>query len=83
VCFIWSACSLLILSVRLNLKVHYPEGYPDVLPELSMDPINGEFTEDEMAALADDMKTSVCRFCPLRKLQSELSLRAKRTLGWP
>jgi hypothetical protein len=45
--------------VKLTLRVHYPEGYPDVLPDLTIEPVDGEFSEDELVSLIEDMKGSV------------------------
>ncbi|KAI0306596.1 RWD-domain-containing protein [Multifurca ochricompacta] len=40
-------------SLRLALTVHYTDNYPDVLPELSLDPIEGEADADEINSLLD------------------------------
>jgi hypothetical protein len=52
---------VLTVLAKLNLKVHYPEGYPDVLPDLSLEPVEGEFNEEELASLITDMHASVRR----------------------
>ncbi|KAF4576551.1 hypothetical protein EYR40_000793 [Pleurotus pulmonarius] len=44
-------------SVKLLLKVHYPDAYPDVLPELSLEPVEGEFEDEELDALVADMES--------------------------
>jgi hypothetical protein len=33
------------------MTVHYPDSYPDELPELSLQPIDGEVDEDEIKTL--------------------------------
>ena len=37
--------------VRLAMTVHYTDSYPDELPELSLQPIDGEVDEDDIRAL--------------------------------
>lgn len=46
--------------VLLALNVTYPDAYPDVLPELSLEAIEGEITDEEVSSLLDEMKTVVC-----------------------
>ncbi|KAH8099491.1 RWD-domain-containing protein [Cristinia sonorae] len=41
----------------LALNVVYPDEYPDVLPELSLEATEGELTDEEMAGLLKGMKT--------------------------
>ncbi|KAH9981311.1 RWD-domain-containing protein [Lactifluus volemus] len=40
-------------TLKLALTVHYIDNYPDELPELSLDPIEGEVDEDEIKTLLD------------------------------
>lgn len=47
--------------MKLLLKVHYPNAYPDVLPELSLEPVDGEFEDEELDALVADMESVVRR----------------------
>jgi len=37
--------------VKLAMTVHYTDGYPDELPELSLQLIDGEVDEDDIRAL--------------------------------
>ncbi|TCD69716.1 hypothetical protein EIP91_006483 [Steccherinum ochraceum] len=41
----------------LALNVVYPDEYPDVLPELSLEAVEGEVTDEEEANLLDGMRT--------------------------
>ncbi|EIN07418.1 RWD-domain-containing protein [Punctularia strigosozonata HHB-11173 SS5] len=41
--------------LKLTLNVHYPDDYPDVLPDLTLDPIEGEVSEAECAQLVEDL----------------------------
>ncbi|KAF7970011.1 hypothetical protein HWV62_25378 [Athelia sp. TMB] len=41
---------------KLTLSVHYPEGYPDILPELSLDAIDGELEDEEKKNLIEELK---------------------------
>ena len=72
-------------SVQLTLDVHYTDDYPDALPELSLVPIEGDISEDEIEELLQSMRTVVSRG-PLMTccvtLCSLISNRAKKTLGW-
>ena len=48
------------IVVKLTLSVHYPEGYPDILPELSLDAIDGELEDEEKQKLIEELKAVVC-----------------------
>ena len=41
------------------MHVVYPDDYPDALPELSLDVLEGELGDDEIERLITDMKTAV------------------------
>jgi hypothetical protein len=45
--------------VKLTLTVHYTDGYPDELPDLSLDTIHGEVSEEARASLIDDLRAMV------------------------
>ena len=47
------------LVVKLALDVTYPENYPDVLPELSLEAIEGELEDTEIEQLMEDLRTVV------------------------
>lgn len=43
-------------SLKLSLTVEYTDGYPDTLPLLSLEPLDGELDEAETAALIESMR---------------------------
>jgi hypothetical protein len=45
--------------VKLTLEVHYPTEYPEVLPELSISPLEGLLEEAEQAELLKELTTVV------------------------
>lgn len=45
--------------MQLKLSVHYPDGYPDELPELSLESIQGDLEKNEQENLLLEMKTIV------------------------
>ena len=53
-------CITQICSVKLSLNVIYPDEYPDVLPELSLEHEEDEIDEAETEKLIRGMKTVVC-----------------------
>ena len=48
-----------LYPVKLALTVHYTDNYPDELPELFLDPIEGEVDEDEIKTLLDNAQAIV------------------------
>ncbi|KAL1743955.1 hypothetical protein HDZ31DRAFT_39795 [Schizophyllum fasciatum] len=46
-------------TIKLALKVHYTDGYPDELPELSFDVLEGEVTDDELEGLSRGLREVV------------------------
>jgi hypothetical protein len=46
--------------VKLQLSVHYPDEYPDTLPRLTLQAIEGELEEEEHDALLESLTTVVC-----------------------
>lgn len=46
-------------AVKLSLSVQYPDGYPDVIPELTLETLEGEIDEVETSSLLDDMRAVV------------------------
>ncbi|KAL1757147.1 hypothetical protein FB107DRAFT_209731, partial [Schizophyllum commune] len=44
-------------TIKLALKVHYTDGYPDELPDLSFDVLEGELTDDELNGLLEGLRT--------------------------
>jgi len=42
-------------ELKLTLGVHYPEEYPDVLPDLSIEAAEGEVEAEEVRALLDEL----------------------------
>ena len=45
--------------VNLSLTVYYTDGYPDQLPKLSLEPLEGEIYEEEMNGLLDSAQVVV------------------------
>ncbi|KAJ8594337.1 RWD-domain-containing protein [Rhizopogon salebrosus TDB-379] len=45
------------LSFKLQLSVHYPDEYPDTLPRLTLEAIEGELEEEEHDALLESLTT--------------------------
>ncbi|KIM87049.1 hypothetical protein PILCRDRAFT_95926 [Piloderma croceum F 1598] len=43
--------------LRLTLTVHYTDGYPDKLPDLSLEAIEGELEDDELESLLHELRT--------------------------
>ena len=72
--------------VQLALDVHYPDDYPDALPELSLVPIEGDISEDEIEELLQSMRTVVScgpfMICCVTLHSSISNNRVKKTLEW-
>lgn len=47
-----------IETVKLLLSLHYPPGYPDVLPEFTLDLLNGDIEDQGKDALLHDLQTA-------------------------
>ncbi len=45
--------------VKLSLRVHYGASYPDVLPDLSLEAVEGELEDDEVAKLISELNDIV------------------------
>ncbi|KAI0736969.1 RWD-domain-containing protein [Fomitopsis betulina] len=43
-------------EIKLVLEVHYTDGYPDTLPELSLEPLEGSIEEEELETLMSDLR---------------------------
>ncbi|KAK7467102.1 hypothetical protein VKT23_004162 [Stygiomarasmius scandens] len=43
-------------TLKLKLHVHFSDDYPDVLPDLTLSPLEGEVDESEMVHLLDELK---------------------------
>ncbi|KAF9792396.1 hypothetical protein BJ322DRAFT_42744 [Thelephora terrestris] len=43
-------------SIKLILNLKYPSGYPDTLPELDAEPLEGEIGEEELVGLLNGLK---------------------------
>lgn len=46
-------------AVKLTLDVRYPDEYPDVLPELELEPLEGDFEDEELDRLRAELQTVV------------------------
>ncbi|TFK29918.1 RWD-domain-containing protein [Coprinopsis marcescibilis] len=42
-------------NIKLLLSVHYPESYPDALPDLKLSVVNGEISEKDLESLTKDL----------------------------
>lgn len=47
-------------AVKLVLDVRYPDDYPDVIPELSLEPEEGDFSASELENLLNGLRSVVC-----------------------
>lgn len=47
-------------AVKLTLYVRYPDDYPDVLPELSIEAVEGEVDDGEIDHLLNELRSVVC-----------------------
>jgi hypothetical protein len=54
-----STINVLLTSVMVSLLVTYPDDYPDVLPELDIEEIEGELSEEEKQELLDGLQALV------------------------
>ena len=45
--------------MKLILDVRYPEGYPDTLPELSIEPLEGELEDEDVQHLLQELNKVV------------------------
>lgn len=48
-------------KVKLKLTVNYTDDYPDALPELRLEAVDGEINESESKALLRSILDVVCR----------------------
>lgn len=47
--------------MQLTLSVHYADGYPDELPELSLEAIQGDLEDSELKELLAGLRAVVWR----------------------
>lgn len=45
--------------MTLRFTVKYPEEYPEVLPEMDLEPVEGEWENDEYNELMEDLRSVV------------------------
>lgn len=48
-------------AVKLVLEVQYTDGYPDTLPDLSVEAVAGSLEEVEIESLLQELREVVCR----------------------
>ena len=48
--------------VSLTFRVEYTDGYPDVLPKLSLEVEQGELEDEEISQLLEELRRVVCAF---------------------
>lgn len=71
-----------IFAVQLTLHVLYPEQYPDTLPELSLESVDGDLEDDELTTLLGELRT-VVRLQPSdHRLETYVVSRAKTISEW-
>jgi hypothetical protein len=72
------------MTVKLLLAVHYPNDYPDGLPDLKLSAIDGEISESELETLVEDL-ISVVRYLGPSESAYAVSpyCREMRTSEWP
>ena len=46
--------------VSLTFRVEYTDGYPDVLPKLSLEVEQGELEDEEISQLLEELQRVVC-----------------------
>lgn len=51
-----------VSAVKLTLSVHYPDDYPNVLPDLALEAAGGELEDREKNVLLSDLQTVVGNF---------------------
>ncbi|KAH9951321.1 RWD-domain-containing protein [Amylocystis lapponica] len=44
-------------ELKLSLEVHFPDEYPDVLPNLSLETVEGSLEDNEVEQLLDELRT--------------------------
>jgi hypothetical protein len=45
--------------VKITLKVHYTDDYPNTIPSLSLEPTETEFSEEEIDELLSELRNVV------------------------
>lgn len=48
-------------AVKLVLEVQYTDGYPDTLPDLSVEAVTGSLEKAEIESLLQELREVVCR----------------------
>jgi hypothetical protein len=72
-------------QVKVTLCVSYPDGYPDVLPNLSLQAEETNFNENDVQGLINDLRAVVCTPPTWNKKSRTLKrvcARGEKTLGW-
>ena len=64
---------MLHYTVKLTLTVHFTEDYPDTLPDLSLEAIEGTLNDDELHCLMRDMRTVARTFLVPNCIDSDLN----------
>jgi coenzyme F420-reducing hydrogenase gamma subunit len=62
--------------------VHYPEAYPDVLPEFKLTTVEGAVTDNEIDALVRDLSTIVSIVMVSAACAPVDTPRAKKISAW-
>ena len=61
--------------------MHYTDGYPDKLPDLSLEAIEGELEDDELKTLLHELRTIVRNNLWRSLIQSFITISERRKSG--
>lgn len=67
----------------MTLRVHYGPEYPDALPDLSLDAVDGDLEDSEHDALMEDLRTVVSKDSYSVGVYLMRVDRARKILEWP
>ena len=71
--------------MKLTLDVRYPDGYPDTLPELSLEPLEGDLEEHELQRVLEELNRVVSQImvCLAETIHLDLMpSRGKKIWAW-
>ena len=61
--------------MKLTLDVRYPDDYPDALPELSIEAVEGEVDDGEIEHLLNELRSVVCvSYMPQKKIRQSQTI---------
>ena len=59
--------------MKLTLSVHFPDDYPDDLPELSLDVLEGRLSDEESHSVLEDLYAVVYISSPFYPILSHIA----------